>query len=156
MSQTQEINRFSEASQKLLKDMDQAEIFELCANTEKLQCPDCTSFTEVVIIYCRCGRNLKYNRRPKPNLDCNSIEARDVLQSKRHVTESEEEAFSDNSRQVASTRKLPEFIEGPRHWWDDQHALERHDCTATKAERIRYSQKWVLSINAEGSQPPRQ
>ena len=37
-----------------------------------------------------------------------------------------------------------------------QLALERHDHTATKAERIRYSQKWVLSLNAEGKQPPRQ
>ena len=40
----------------------------------------------------------------------------DVLQSKRHVAESEEERFSDNSRQGARTRKLPKFIEGLRHW----------------------------------------
>ena len=33
---------------------------------KKLQCPDCKSFTEVWTIYCRCGRNLKYNRSPKP------------------------------------------------------------------------------------------
>ena len=33
---------------------------------------------------------------------------------------------------------------------------ERHDHTDTKAERIRYAQKWVLSLNAEGKQPPRQ
>ena len=57
MSQTQKINRFSAASQKLPKDLNQTEIFEL----------------EVGIIYCRCGRNLKHNRSPKPNLDCNSI-----------------------------------------------------------------------------------
>ena len=72
MSQTQKINRFSAASRTLLKDVNQTEIFELCENTKKLQCPDCNSFTEVGIIYCGCGRNLKYNRRPKPNLDCNS------------------------------------------------------------------------------------
>ena len=35
-------------------------------------------------------------------------------------------------------------------------ALERHDKTATKAERMRYSQDWVLTVNAEGKQPPRQ
>ena len=35
MSQTQKINRFSEASQKLMRDMDQTEIFELCENSEK-------------------------------------------------------------------------------------------------------------------------
>ena len=36
----------------------------------------------------------------------------------------------------------------------DQHALERHDYAASKAERIRYSQNFFL--NAEGKQPPRQ
>ena len=34
----------------------------------------------------------------------------------------------------------------------DQVALERHDYTATKAERIRCSQKWGFSMNAEGFQ----
>ena len=33
----------------------------------------------------------------------------------RTCSESEEERFSDNSRQVARTRKLPKFIEGLRH-----------------------------------------
>ena len=38
----------------------------------------------------------------------------------------------------------------------DPIALEKRDYTATKDERTRYSQNWVLSINAEGSQLPRQ
>ena len=62
MSRTQKINRFSEASQKLLKDMDQTEIFELCENSAKLPCPDRNAFTENGIICCSCGRNLKYKR----------------------------------------------------------------------------------------------
>ena len=37
----------------------------------------------------------------------------------------------------------------------DQIALENHDYTATKAERIQNSNHWVLSINAEGPQLPR-
>ena len=77
MSQKQEINRFSEESQKLLEDLNQTEIFELCENSAKLQCPDCNSFTEIGIIYCSCGRNLKYKRSPtttqKANCDCTSI-----------------------------------------------------------------------------------
>ena len=36
----------------------------------------------------------------------------------------------------------------------DQIALETHDYTATKAERIQNSKHWVLSINAEGPQLP--
>ena len=62
MSQKQEINRFSEESQQLLVDMNHTEIFELCENSAKLQCRDCNAFAEIGIIYCSCGRNLKYKR----------------------------------------------------------------------------------------------
>ena len=44
MSQKQEINRFSEESQQLLVDMNHTEIFELCENSAKLECPDCNVF----------------------------------------------------------------------------------------------------------------
>ena len=77
MSQKQEINRFSEESQQLLDDMNLTEIFELCENSAKRQCPDCNSFTEIGIIYCNCGRHLKYSRSPttlqKTNCDFTSI-----------------------------------------------------------------------------------
>ena len=38
----------------------------------------------------------------------------------------------------------------------DQNALEKHDFSATKAERIQNSKHRVLSKNAEGPQLPRQ
>ena len=50
VSQTQKINRFSDASQKLLQDMDQTEIFELCENSTELQSSDCNSLTKIGII----------------------------------------------------------------------------------------------------------
>ena len=62
MSQKQEINKFSEESQQLLADMNQTEIFGLCENSAKHQCLDCNAFSEIGIIYCSCGRNLKYSR----------------------------------------------------------------------------------------------
>ena len=77
MSQKQKINRFSEESQKLLDDMDQTEVFELCDNSAKLRCPDCNAFSEIGIIYGSCGRNLKCKRSPttiqKGNCDFTSI-----------------------------------------------------------------------------------
>ena len=77
MSQKQEINKFSEESQQLLADMNQTEIFELCENTAKHQCLDCNAFSEIGMIYCSCGRNLKYSRSPttlqKTNCDFTSI-----------------------------------------------------------------------------------
>ena len=74
MSQKQEI---SEESHKLLEDVNQTEIFELCENSAKLQCPDCNAFQEIGIIYRSCGRNLRYSRSfttlQKTNCDFTSI-----------------------------------------------------------------------------------
>ena len=39
---------------------------------------------------------------------------------------------------------------------EKQRIRKRHDCTGTKAERIQDSKHWVISINAEGPQLPRQ
>ena len=77
MSQKQEINKFSEESQQLVVDMNHTEIFELCENSAKHQCPDCNAFSEIGIIYCSCARNLKYSRSPttfqKTHCDFTSI-----------------------------------------------------------------------------------
>ena len=77
MSRKQEINRFSEDSQQLLVDMNHTEIFELCENSEKLQCADCNAFAEIGITFCSCGRNFKYKRSPfttqKANDDFSSM-----------------------------------------------------------------------------------
>ena len=116
MSQTLKINRFSEASQKLLEDMNQTEVFELCENTKKLQCPDCKSLTEVGIIYCRCGRNLKYNRCPEPNLDCHSIDGcimrKNCSRGPKHgPTERQEKFFkSKDMLRKAKKREFPTIL----------------------------------------------
>ena len=128
--------------------MNQTEIFELCENiNKKHQCQDCKSFTEVGIINRRCGRNLKYNRSPKPNLDCNSIDGSLISKllpriktwsnrmAKGHVAESKEERFSDNSRQMARTRNRSSLK-------NHDIGLERHDYTL----RIEFS-LWMLKGN---------
>ena len=73
-SQKQEINRFSEESQQFLVDMNSTDIFELYENCAKLQCLDCNSFADIGIMYCSCGRILKYyNKNQKANDDYFSI-----------------------------------------------------------------------------------
>ena len=51
--------------------MNQTEIFELCENSAKLQCPDCNAFSEIRIVYCSYGRNLKYKRSPTTTQEAN-------------------------------------------------------------------------------------
>ena len=59
LTQTEEINKFSEESQDLIADMNNTEIFELCENFSKKQCSDCNTLWEIGIDHCSCGRNLK-------------------------------------------------------------------------------------------------
>ena len=56
MNQTEKIGEFSEKSQKLIADMKNSEIFELCETSSKKQCSDCNLFWEIGIVYCTCGR----------------------------------------------------------------------------------------------------
>ena len=55
MNKTEEFNPSSEKSKELITDLGNTEIFELCETSSKLQCPDCTVYWEVGIIYCTCG-----------------------------------------------------------------------------------------------------
>ena len=59
LNKTEEINTFSEKSKKLVTDMGNTEIFELCETSSKKQCPDCASYWESGIVYWSCGRCLK-------------------------------------------------------------------------------------------------
>ena len=43
LKQTGKINKFSKESQDLIADMNSTEIFELCENSSKQQCPDCNA-----------------------------------------------------------------------------------------------------------------
>ena len=77
LSQTQKINKFSKESQDFLADMTNTEVFELCENSSKQQCPECNTYWEIGIIYCSCGRNKKSSQRPtefeQNNYDVTSI-----------------------------------------------------------------------------------
>ena len=185
MSQKQEINSFSEESQKLLEDMDQTEIFELCDNSAKLQCLDCNPFTEIGIMYCSCGRNLKYKRSltttQKANCDCTSIpgfvimmnssrgpkdgqserqimffKAKEMLNKARQEKHgSHPMILSKRNEQEGYRRSLAEHSIGEKEiMLYDRIALERHDHTATRAERLQNAKHWVLRLNADGHQRP--
>ena len=62
LRQTAKINKFSTESQDLIADMNNTEIFELCENSSKQQCPDCNACWEMGIICCSCGRNMQSTR----------------------------------------------------------------------------------------------
>ena len=77
LSQKQKINKFSKESQDLIADLNNTEIFELCENSSKQQCPDCNAYWEMGIIHCSSGGNMMSTRSPtefdQNNRDVTSI-----------------------------------------------------------------------------------
>ena len=151
MSQKQEINKFSEESQQLLVDMDHTEIFELTENSAKHQCLDCNAFSEIGIIYCSCGRNLKYKQTPtttqKANCDFTSIPGfviknnssrgpkhgaseRQIMvfKAKQMLKKARQKTWqpSDNLFKVVRTRRIPKVTDGAQYWRKGSHAFRSH------------------------------
>ena len=52
-------NPFSEKSKKMIKDMGNVELFELCETIPKVQCKECLLHWNQGIVYCTCGHLLK-------------------------------------------------------------------------------------------------
>ena len=52
-------NPFSEKSKKMIEDMGNVELFELCETNPKVQCKECLLHWNQGIVYCTCGHLLK-------------------------------------------------------------------------------------------------
>ena len=52
-------NRFSEKSKKMIRDMSNVEVFELCETIPKVQCSECLLYWNQGIVYCTYGHLLK-------------------------------------------------------------------------------------------------
>ena len=185
LSQTQEINRFSEESQKLLVDMNHTEISELCDNSAKHQCPDCNTFWEIGIIWCSCGRNLKYSRSPttlqKTNCDFTSIPGFAIEKNSSRGPQhgaTERQVMFFRAKQMLKKASQGKHGSHPTilsRWYEqegyrksleehnigekevtlfDRIALDRHDFSATRAERLQNAKHWILRLNADGLRKP--
>ena len=183
MSQTQEINRFSEESQQFLVDMNHTEILELCENSAKHQCLDCNVFSEIGIIYCSCGRNLKYSRSSttlqKTNCDFISIPGFVIKKnSSRGPTHgvSERQIMFSKAKEMLKKARQSKHVSHPTilsRWYKqegfrkslaehnfgekevmlfDRIAVEKHDFSATRAERLQNAKHWIPRLNADGPQ----
>ena len=55
-------NPFSEKSKKMIKDMGNVELFELCETIPKVQCKECLLHWNQGIVYCTCGHLKRENQ----------------------------------------------------------------------------------------------
>ena len=62
LQQNDAFNPFSEKSEKMIKDMGNVELFELCETILKVQCTECLLYWNQGIVYCTCGHLLRENQ----------------------------------------------------------------------------------------------
>ena len=62
LQQNNAYNPFSEKSKKMIKDMGNVELFELCETIPKAQCKECLLYWNQGIVYCTCGHLLRENQ----------------------------------------------------------------------------------------------
>ena len=63
LNKTEEFNPFSEKSKELITSMGDTEYIELCEISSKIQLPDCSSYWEVGIVNCTCGKCMQPSER---------------------------------------------------------------------------------------------
>ena len=77
LQQSNDCNPFSEKSKKMIQDMGNVELFELCETIPKVLCSKCLLYWNQGIVYCPCGHFLRENqssrRSHRWNLDLLSI-----------------------------------------------------------------------------------
>ena len=59
LQQNNAYNSFSEKSKKMIQDMGNVELFELCETIPKVQCSECLHYWNQGIVYCICGHLLR-------------------------------------------------------------------------------------------------
>ena len=59
LQQNKAYNPFSEKSKKMIKDMENVELFELFETDPETQCKECLLYWSQGIVYCTCGHLLK-------------------------------------------------------------------------------------------------
>ena len=59
LQQNHAYNPFSEKSKKMIKDMGNVELFEVCETIPKVQCSECLLYWNQGTVYCTCGHLLR-------------------------------------------------------------------------------------------------
>ena len=158
--------------------MNNTEIFELCENSSKQQCPDCSAYQEMGIIYCSCGRNMRSTRSPtefdQNNRDLTSIHGYAIKKNRKRGVQhgaSERQKMYFQALEKARQRKHGGHPTILSQWygdedytkslsaigWKEHHrllydriALETHIHKATRADRIQIANNWIFTANSEG------
>ena len=175
-NQTKEINKFSKESQDLIADMNNTEIFELCETSSKQQCPDCNLTCGRCLRISRSEKEIyKSNNNVVSIPGC--VFKKNNKRGARHGPSERQRMYNKAQEMVHKTgqKKHGSHSSNIARWlnnykyrkslsdigWNEQDimlfdriALENYPFVATRAERIRNSEHWILKLDQDGAQQP--
>ena len=68
LQQSNAYNQFSEKSKKMIQDIGNVELFELCETNPKVQCSECLLYWSQGFVHCTCGHLLRENQSSRGNI----------------------------------------------------------------------------------------
>ena len=175
-------NPFSDELKAMIRDMGNAELFELCETIPKVQCSECLLYWNQGIVYCTCGHLLKESESSQNfhqwRLDAFSIQNYVIKKGRprgaRHPkTEAQKQHFlAHNARETCIKKNFEgihdRFQRGSTYrdsqlkigWTEekciamDNLAQEDHSNCPFSEEYERYKKNWFISLNKSGRIAP--
>ena len=175
-------NPFSEKSKKMIRDMDNVVLFELCETIPKVQCKECLRYWNQGIVCCRCGHLLRENtssrRTHRWQLDVLSI-PNYVIQnwlphgSRHGKTEEQRKHFTSHNLRKRCIKKNFEGVhdrfQKDLTFRDSQVRIDRTEEVCIQMDKdaqkdfiyrmssdeyFRYKKNWWISLNTSGRNEP--
>ena len=172
----------SEKSKKMIRDMGNVELFELCETTPKVQCSECLLYWNQGIVYCTWRHLLRQNKSSRRihrcQLDILSIPNYVIKKERPHgnrhrKTEAQKEHFiAHNSRKICIKKKfegIHDRFQNDVKLRDSQLRIDRTEEICIKMDEVaqkdftyrmsseeymRYKKIWSISLNTSGRNAP--
>ena len=127
LQQSNAYNPFSKKSKKMIRDMGNVELFEICETIPKVQCSECLLYWNQGIVYCTCGHLFREN------------------ESSRRFHRWQLDILSIPNFVIKKVR-----LHGNRH--GKTEAQKEHHLSSEEFER--YKQTWFIFLNTSGRNAP--
>ena len=182
LQQSNAYNQFSEKSKKMIKDMGNVELFELCETNPKVQCKECLLYWNQGIVYCTCAHLLRESQSSRGilrwTLDILSIQTYVIKKGRPHghrfgkTKEQKDHHIAHNLRKRCVKRNFEgihdRFLNDPDFRASqleidrteeiciqmDKDAQKDFTYHMTQAEYFRYRKNWWISLNNSGKTGP--
>ena len=182
LQQSNAYNPFSEKSKKMIRDMGNVELFELCETIPKVQCSECFVYWNQGIVYCTCGHLLRENQSSRGilrwTLDLLSIPNYVIEKGRPHGNRhgKTEEQIKHHIAHNLRRRCIKRGFEGIHDRYQNDSTFRESQPSIDRAEEVciqmdkdaqkdftycmsqheyfRYKRNWWISLNTSGRNDP--